>query len=344
VHFETVQRVISAACLPADTILSLRASPSSTVALEFINYETDYGAEGAGELICHVRGEADDLETAGVALTNSGIRNLPLLAVAANAAVLAPHVQVVYEARPGGRYRALRTLGEEPQVARRMIDVDRAFRLIHAFSKHPKETRLLRAAENYGEALRRTEAVSSVHALLHLWMAVENLTAVVTDRLLRKHKVTRLVELGAALDVKPRRGRDRPDDRDVQGLLRRREVFGGDDATHKALREASDGIEHGYKSFGEARDLVADIFERAAATVRRSILQESGLPCEDIEVLTVRPGSTRGRCRSGVLASSPMAGSPRTAHSTSVDQCTCESKARSGRSRSLRISTPQQPR
>ncbi len=284
-HYETVQRIVSAACIPADTIMSLRAGPGSTAPLEFINYETDYGADGAGELVCHVRGEADDLDAAAVALTNSGTRNLQVLAVAANAAILTPHREIVYEPRPGGAFRALRSLGEHPQGARRMIDVDRSVSLIQALEKQPKQDRLLRAAANYGESLRRTEPTASIHALLHLWMAVENLTVVIEDRLKREHHVTRIGDLGAAWGVDPRPGQDYIDDRDVRGLIRRREVFLGDDATHAALRRASDGIEHGFLSFGEARELVEEIFGDASTAVRRSILRESGLQASDVEAL-----------------------------------------------------------
>lgn len=285
-HYDSVQRAVSAACLPADTILSLRPSSDSTVPLEFINYETDYGNDGVGELVCHVRGGAEDLDAAAIALTNSGRRNLQLIALAANAAVLPPHIETVYEARPNGSFVALRTLGNDPQVARRTIDVDRTLRLIGAFAAHPRETRLLRAAENYGEALRRTEPAASIHALLHLWIAVENLTVVVAARLMEDAAVDSIAALGVSLGVDPRPGRDRPFDGDVYGVLRRRDIFAGDDDAHRALREASNGIEHGYLNFGDARRLVDAIFDRAAAHVRTSILRESAIAEEDIVSLT----------------------------------------------------------
>jgi hypothetical protein len=84
------------------TIMSLRAAGDSTAPLDFINYETDYAQDGAGEFVCHVRGDADSLETAAVALTNSGRRNLQLIALAANAAVLPPHLEAAYEPHAGG--------------------------------------------------------------------------------------------------------------------------------------------------------------------------------------------------------------------------------------------------
>jgi hypothetical protein len=167
-----------------------------------------------------------------------------------------------------------------------MIDVNRTLFLIGVLEQHPKEARLLRAAANYGESLRRTEPASSVHALMHLWIAVENLTVAIVDRLKREHDVRRLADLGAVLGLKPAPGKDYIDERDIHGFVRRRDVFAGDDSTHAALRKASDGIEHGFLSFGDARDLVADIFDTAATAIRRSFLRESGLPDGDVEALT----------------------------------------------------------
>ena len=53
-----------------------------------------------------------------------------------------------------------------------------------------------------------------------------------------------------------------------------------------SLRKASDGVEHGFSSFGKARELAGGgVFERAAQHVRRSILRESGLSNENVESL-----------------------------------------------------------
>ncbi|MEA2184357.1 MAG: hypothetical protein QOF69_3542 [Solirubrobacteraceae bacterium] len=251
VSYDSVQRAVSAACLPADTILGLIAAADSTVPLDFINYETDYESDGSGELVCHVRGDADSLEAATVPLTNSGRRNLQLIALSANAAVFQPHLEAVYEPRAGGRFIALRLLGSDPQAARRLIDVERTLELIAVLGVHPRETRLLRAAENYGEALRRTEPAASVHALLHLWMAVESLTVVIADRAREETEVDSLSALGVELGVQPRPGREKPHDADVYGVLRRREVFADDEDVHRALREASNGSSTATSTLGK---------------------------------------------------------------------------------------------
>ncbi|MBJ7329890.1 MAG: hypothetical protein JHC95_08340 [Solirubrobacteraceae bacterium] len=265
--------------------MQLRAAPDSSAPLEFISYKTEYGADGVGELVCHVRGEAEDLDAAATSLTNSGRRNLQLIALSANAAVLDPHLEAAYEPIAGGAFVALRTLGGYPVVARRTIDVDRTLRLIQAFAVHPRETRLLRATANYGEALRRTGPAASVHALLHLWMAVESLTIVVADRAKAEAGVESIPALGQALNIKPRPGRDQPNDGDVFSALRLRDIFAGDETIHRALREASNGIEHGYLSFGDARVLVGEIFEQAARGIRDAILRESGLSKPDATAL-----------------------------------------------------------
>ena len=275
--YDAVSRAVSAAYVPPDTVLSLRAGPGSTEPIEFINYETDYSDEAAGELVVHVRGEAEDLDEAPTRLLNAAVRNLSIISLAANAAILTPHLQVGYEARAGGRFKAVRTLGADPQAAHRVIDIEPTGRLIQAFDRHPKTDRLLRAAENYAESLRRIQPVSSIHALMHLWIAVENLTRVIVERLKREQGGATLSELGLALEVKPRSGKAAFDHRDINSEIRRRYVFGGHDDVHRALREASDGVEHGYLSFGEARELAEKVFDRAAQLIRQSILRESGI-------------------------------------------------------------------
>jgi hypothetical protein len=285
VSYDAVARAISAACLPPDTILSLHPGPGSTEPIEFINYETDYSDVAAGELVSHVRGHSPDLDSAGIALRNAAVRNLQILAVAANAAILAPHLLLIYEPRAGGRFRLFRTLGWDPQGARRIVDVDRTGTLVQAFDRHPKQDRLLRAAENYGESLKRIHPASPMEAAIHLWIAVENLTEVVADRLKGEYGAATLVDVGVELGLKPEKPGQDLDPRSVRGEIRRRAIFDGDNKTYKALREASDGIEHGYLSFGEARDRVDQIFEPAASAIRRSILRESGLPADDVDAL-----------------------------------------------------------
>jgi len=283
--YDAVTRAVSAACVLPGYRISLRAGPASTEPLEFINYETDYSDEAVGELVAHVRGEAHDLDDALTRLSNAAVRNLSIISVAANAAILSPHLHVAYEALPGGRFKAVRTLGADPQAAHRVIDIDRTGELLEAFDRHAKEIRLLRAAENYGESLRRILPVSSIHALMHLWIAVENLTRVVAERMQREHGAATISVLGLALGVEPRPGQTAPDARDVSSEIRRQHIFDGADDVHKALREASDGVEHGYLSFGEAREGGEKVFDRAAQLVRQSILRESGVPTTSIEAL-----------------------------------------------------------
>jgi hypothetical protein len=100
------------------------------------------------------------------------------------------------------------------------------------------------------------------------------LTRVIADRLKVEHGTEDLAEI---LEV---------DDRsDLDPAIRRREVFQGDLDTYRDLRKASDGIEHGYLSFGKARALINAVFPQAAAHVRRCILNESGLSAEFLSAM-----------------------------------------------------------
>jgi uncharacterized protein YbaR (Trm112 family) len=285
VLYDAVARAVSAAYLPPRTFINVLAGPGATEPIEFIQYRTEYSEVGAGELVAHVRGEATDISDAIWRLLAPAVRNLSTLTLATNAAILVPHLQVAYEPRPGGRFRAIRTLGADPPGALRAIDVLRTGWLIEAIDRHPKEARLVRAVENYAEALRRIQPLTSIPALMHLWIAVENVTRVVTARLEREHGVARTSDLGEVLGVLPRPKKDFIDVRDVTGEVRRRYVFEGDEEAHTSLRRASDGVEHGFSSFGKARELASGIFDRAAQHVRRSILRESGLSDENVETL-----------------------------------------------------------
>jgi hypothetical protein len=281
--YDVSLRFVSAVLLPSDQAMRLNASPDSTFPIHSITYLSEYGEEGRGELICHVRGEVDDLDKAVDQLGNSGIKNLQLLALAGNAAILSPHLICGYEPRPGGRFRVHSSLGHDPHASRRTVDPERAIKLIQAVHEHPEGARLYRAAENYGETLRRIFPSSYLQAANHAWIAVECLTQVIERRLKKKHGTS---DLAAVLGVEPRKSGEPADPRDVRGALRKAEVFDGDKKAYKDLRDASDGIEHGFMSFGEARELVDSEFPRIAGHVRRSILREAGLSESEVTFLT----------------------------------------------------------
>jgi len=88
--------------------------------------------------------------------------------------------------------------------------------------------------------------------------------------------------LATALGMEPRRGDDFVRDGDLRGHVRLKYIFESDRATHQALKHLSDGMEHGYLDFAQARAAAAASFARAAADIRRSILGEVELDHEII--------------------------------------------------------------
>jgi hypothetical protein len=169
-RYDVVLQAASAAVLPPDYVLHLRAGPRSTVPIDSISYFTDYDEGVPGDLLCHVRGRADDMEAATRELGNSGLRNLQLLATAANAAIMRPYATTVYQPELGGAFRASRVFGEDPQTARRTLDPAAAGALIEAVDAQSNTDRLVRACENYGESLRQIFPESLIHAANHLWI------------------------------------------------------------------------------------------------------------------------------------------------------------------------------
>src|SRR4051794_33431964 len=102
---DVVLRFVSAVLLPPDHVLQLRAAPGSIPMLKSITSQRDSGPDGRGELICHVRGEGDELTTAIDQLGHSAIKNVQVLALGGNAAILPPHLFCGYEPNAGGRFR-----------------------------------------------------------------------------------------------------------------------------------------------------------------------------------------------------------------------------------------------
>jgi len=62
----------------------------------------------------------------------------------------------------------------------------------------------------------------------------------------------------------------------------RDEVFAGDDKALAAMRDASDGFEHGYMDINEVRDLIESKLARSMAFVRRSLVRAASI---DIAVM-----------------------------------------------------------
>jgi hypothetical protein len=219
-------------------------------------------------------------------LGNIGGTNLPALSLAANAAMLPPSSIVAYEAKDGGSYVAIGNVDPSPiQTARRTISSTLCSAFITAVDSHPDTRRLRLAITNYTESLTRLHPDVGVAAGLHLFIAVENLTDVIARRLQRERDLAGRSELAAELGLHPRAGEDFVRDGEIRGCLRREYIFESDVEAHTKLKRLSDGVEHGFIDFAEAREIAEEWFWPAATQVRRSVLRESGLDAASIDEL-----------------------------------------------------------
>ena len=276
--FDVTIRAAAAFSLPPHEIVRLQPGPESGVDAEFIDYVTDYAGTGSGPVVCHVRGNAPDLNEALRVLGNIGGTNLPALSLAANAAMLPPSSIVAYEARDGGSYLAIGSVDPQPvQTARRTISPALSSAFVSAVDRHPDAHRLRLAITNYTESLTRLHPDVGVAAGLHLYIAVENLTDVIARRIQRERDLAGWSELAAELGLRPRAGEDFVREGEIRGYLRREYIFDSNAEAHRKMKRLSDGVEHGFIDFAEAREIAEEWFLPAAAQVRRSIFRESGL-------------------------------------------------------------------
>lgn len=152
-------------------------------------------------------------------------------------------------------------------------------------------------------ALNNLNPENRVLSAESLWMAVENLTQVVFERLCDEHGVARTArdakhQLALAMGFQPRL--EEPNTPAVQSLIDSGELdpkrlkrdnshldaldshmrcdvlLGGDKACYQQLHEMSDGFEHGYMNFGDVRNKSA-VADAAFGHLRRAILREIGL-------------------------------------------------------------------
>ncbi|MEU9282613.1 hypothetical protein [Streptomyces sp. NPDC048341] len=176
-------------------------------------------------------------------------------------------------------------------------------------SKH--STRLGMALVQYNEALRSLRPAGDVTAAGHLFMAVEALVDVVKKREMQATGFTSDEELAAHYGIDTTemyKARN-----EITGHLRRTVIFHGDDKTHRALKKASDGFEHGFLPIVEVRKSAEGGHLPAAFHhVRRTICELLDLPADLVEHLAgIRACSElRSRDRSFPLQEGAGCGRP----------------------------------
>ena len=258
--------------------------------------------------VAEAAGAFDTVDHAVAVLANLASPYFQVLALIANAAVEEPEDLVAYTppATPEARGEFIvqrHSQSRAPAARLRPVAAQDAMAILAALQSHPRAERLHRALAHYRMALNQLTPENRVLAAESLWMAVENLTHVVFDRLCGEHEidpssVDAKHRLTLALGFEPKRLDERS--RAVQALIETGELdpktmkrdnshldaldahirvdvlLRGDRQCYKQLKAMSDGFEHGYMTFGDVRKK-SEVADAAFSHLRRTILGEIGI-------------------------------------------------------------------
>lgn len=278
---------ISAACIEAGVGLCMT---SEHRAASSVRFATDYESDDPPfALVIDARGSGDSVEQVRTNLSNVVASSAHVVAIAANATVGDAFKWSTYEPKQGGAYtQTFHVVPPAPATARRTVDADAVIAIFGALDEHSEYQRMRRTMENYAEALRVQRPGGPIQGAMYLFIAVEILTDVIIARLRETHGVSSSADLAVALGLSASNSAGQLNGQ-IRGHIRRTEVFTGDDDLHRRLKKISDGMEHGFMDFAEARDLSANTFHEAAAAVRRAVLHELGLAQDVSQKLLVPP-------------------------------------------------------
>jgi hypothetical protein len=140
------------------------------------------------EVLVEVRGTTTATFNATVnAYGNTALSLIPVIALAANAAINNPEIRLAYDNTRGRSEREFfqRFVTElEPGSIRfgKPADLEATARLFGAIARHSDQNRLHRAAEQYRQALLNWNPGNEAMSIAHLWIAVEALTKVALRR------------------------------------------------------------------------------------------------------------------------------------------------------------------
>jgi hypothetical protein len=288
-EFVVAQSSAAAARLPAGEGWRIHDLPASTGLPVQIDIHTDYLDLGfaspvPGRLIAEVRGEADNLEQAlesfGQTLAVVG----PILAVAVNADVPEFEYDLAYDCTVATKEHRItqwfRRAEAQPQIRKqRPINAQLTQSVMNSVLTHEDGSRAHRACVQYQEALANWERGTELRAVLHLWMAVEALT----KAFLRAECTSQGLDddgLCESWGIEKR---------SLDGEVRRRLIFSGDDQCYRDTRNTSDGLEHMFQDFPTLHRNAAACRDCAARHVRAAIFRLIGVNDADVRSLEGDP-------------------------------------------------------
>jgi hypothetical protein len=234
-----------------------------------------------------VTGEAPSLSDAVETYGNVTRGLTAILSLAANVAIAEPTAEVAIETTATAtkrEYWARQGSGwNVPAGSGRWIRPMLVETLVSAVAACPpdKQDRFQRSITHYHHAIQNWVPGSEIAALNHIWIGSEALTKLIRDKLLadlgfttleqmREHYSQLLTqEQGKTVTLKR--------DNDLDGELRRRYIFQGDDAIYKFAKDASNMYEHSYTPLWEVRDQALQSLEAATKYLREAIIDYAGI-------------------------------------------------------------------
>lgn len=287
---------------PKDDTLTLRNFPSEVglITLEFrvnrflpeaFTHTVRFG------LWIDVRGPAPSLDAAIETFGNVARGMAAILSLTANAAIEDPTADVAIETTPGGEIREFWSRDgpsyDWPRGFGRGIPTQLPQFVADAWFQQPEKDRerLFRAIVQYHHAVQNWTPGSEIAALSHIWIGMEAITKLFRDRrqveleldltqLKELYATERSAEIGKKVEFANPNALD--------GEIRRRHFFQGDDAVYKLAKAASNAYEHSFSPLWEVREQAVKAVEPAGTYLRVAIFDLLGLD-DKVKALLLSP-------------------------------------------------------
>lgn len=271
----------AAARMAEDTAWQIRGLPCATgkpveVSLYSLYIDLGLASKFPSRLVAEVVGEAASLEEALSAFGQTVNLITPIIALAVNAHVPGFQFDLAYENGQATNEHPFAQWFRQKQdrvmfPLQRPIDPNLVQRVITQILKSPEGARLHRASLQYQEALGAWTSAEELRAVMHLWMAVEALTKVA----LRHECAARGAtddELVASWGIEKK---------ELDGEVRRRLIFSGDDGCYPLAKKTSDGLEHMFEDFPKLQAQAMQCRNCCARKVRAYLLDQLDLSGDD---------------------------------------------------------------
>jgi hypothetical protein len=288
VHHIVVARAVSWVRLRPEEALIMKDVPAGKGRAEVI-VKTRYADEGFSqpvprELLIESAGTCGSLSDAVRDLSAATMTVLPALAFTANARIDEAEPELAFEINDGGTEHGFsqRYVPEERGFpkCRRYFPTDAATSFIRKWLLHREAARIYRGMSQYAIALRNASRGRETLANAHIWMAVEALTKALLRHELRKSGFRDDNELIAAWGIEKNK---------LDREIRLRLLFQNDEGVYVAMKEASDGLEHGFADYTDIHTNAVAAWAKGAEYVRSAVLDLVGVDAGTRETLLRSP-------------------------------------------------------